>query len=641
MIPMTNYIVPKQKQYNFLISLIVCHSLQSTSTIFFKKVQPCSRAICLFLSLLSAALSAQTTELERATKKLPVSYLMVKDSGSKLVEVLNNHSFKPVQNVSLEVGPTYWFEVDFKNELDTLHTQKSWRLRTTPFNEATLYYLSGDSITQKNFGQFNQKGGGGSLIYPNGVLFQQKNLISGRYLYIKCRMYSPPSNPAHFEYLSNTSNRFYTDYYTGQDINKLTPSLLYLGACSILFLTFLVVYLNIKKVEFLFYSLYVLFSAIYLAGMDTPTFNTLFESKAGFWIVMISQVFINLFYLLFAKYYLATAQHYPQLNSIINIAVVFLTLVTVVHFLTYFLSLHQIQGNILNVQRLFMTLFGLFSMLYLLYKAKDKLAIFIVVGSFIFMLGALAYWFIPNKYYMMGGSILEIIIFSLGLAYKIKLEYDGKLELQKEVSLKEISVKRAQMNPHFFFNSLSSIQHLILINNKTAALNYLTKFGKLARNVLESSYQTTVTLADEIELLHSYLELESLRFDNAFSYTITVDDPIDLDSVEIPLMLVQPFVENAIIHGLVGKKDGEKTLELRFLQEGEYYVIEIEDNGIGRQYFKSEEDRKKSRGMEITKKRLKMLDKSDQHKNTIEIIDKFDSNSQPSGTKVTIRLYNP
>lgn len=415
-------------------------------------------------------------------------------------------------------------------------------------------------------------------------------------------MYSPPSNPAHFEYLSNTSNRFYTDYYTGQDINKLTPSLLYLGACSILFLTFLVVYLNIKKVEFLFYSLYVLFSAIYLAGMDTPTFNTLFESKAGFWIVMISQVFINLFYLLFAKYYLATAQHYPQLNSIINIAVVFLTLVTVVHFLTYFLSLHQIQGNILNVQRLFMTLFGLFSMLYLLYKAKDKLAIFIVVGSFIFMLGALAYWFIPNKYYMMGGSILEIIIFSLGLAYKIKLEYDGKLELQKEVSLKEISVKRAQMNPHFFFNSLSSIQHLILINNKTAALNYLTKFGKLARNVLESSYQTTVTLADEIELLHSYLELESLRFDNAFSYTITVDDPIDLDSVEIPLMLVQPFVENAIIHGLVGKKDGEKTLELRFLQEGEYYVIEIEDNGIGRQYFKSEEDRKKSRGMEITKK---------------------------------------
>ena len=242
---------------------------------------------------------------------------------------------------------------------------------------------------------------------------------------------------------------------------------------------------------------------------------------------------------------------------------------------------------------------------------------------------------------MILGSMLEIMIFSLGLAYKIKLEYEGKVILQREVSLKDISAKRAQINPHFFFNSLGSIQHLILHDKKNAALNYLNKFSKLARSVLESSYETTVTLTEEIELLRSYLELESLRFDKAFSYTITVADSVDTDAVEIPLMLIQPFAENAIIHGLMGKKTGEKKLEFRFFMETEYLVIEIEDNGVGRYYEKTKKSRKKSRGMEITKKRLKMRDTSDLNKNSIEIIDKYDTQSQPSGTKVIIRLNNP
>lgn len=158
---------------------------------------------------------------------------------------------------------------------------------------------------------------------------------------------------------------------------------------------------------------------------------------------------------------------------------------------------------------------------------------------------------------------------------------------------------------------------------------------------MESSYETTVTLTEEIELLRSYLELESLRFDKAFSYTITVADSVDTDAVEIPLMLIQPFAENAIIHGLMGKKTGEKKLEFRFFMETEYLVIEIEDNGVGRYYEKTKKSRKKSRGMEITKKRLKMRDTSDLNKNSIEIIDKYDTQSQPSGTKVIIRLNNP
>jgi len=243
----------------------------------------------------------------------------------------------------------------------------------------------------------------------------------------------------------------------------------------------------------------------------------------------------------------------------------------------------------------------------------------------------------------MVGSILEILVFSLGLAYKIKLDYEDKLDLQKEVSAKEISAKSAQMNPHFIFNSLNSIQHLILKNDKVSALTYLSKFGKLTRNVLESSHMATVTLAEEISLLKSYLELESLRFDNSFEYLIEIDQNIETENVEVPLMLIQPFVENALIHGLIGKKTGVKKLTLRFLKDDDFYVIQIEDNGIGRHSLQNASGKiqQKSRGMEITEKRLKMLNTQEQNKNSVEIIDKYDSNGQPSGTKVIIRIHNP
>jgi len=630
--------ISKHSHNNPFVTLFACCKIKSLNCCPSTKLK--LSFLCVLLSF-TTALYAQTTELDRATKVLPATYLIDEGSSLEFNEVLELNSFKPTKELVLQAGHTYWFRIDFKNEIKTLQEQKLWRLRTNSFNEAVLYCSKDGSIEQKPFGWVKKNESTQSIIYSNGVLFEKEDLFSGRYLYVRAKMYFSYSSPVYFKYISNTSNRFYTDYYTKDDLEKLTPSLGYFGACSVLFLTFIVVFINVRAVEFLYYPLYILFSAIYLTGLDIPVFHGFFENKIGFWIGLISQVLINLFYLLFAKYYLNTQKKYPLLDGIINMIIVILILITILHFGSYFSGLYQMQENILNIQRVVMTFFGLFSMIYLLFKAKDKLALFIVLGSFIYMTGALTYWITINKYYMMAGSFLEIIIFSLGLAYKIKLEYEGKVALQKEVSLKEISAKRAQINPHFFFNSLNSIQNLIINNERKTALSYLNKFSKLARNVLESSYEATVTLTEEIELLNSYLELESLRFDNAFSYSIKIADDIKTDSVEIPLMLIQPFAENAIIHGLVGKKEGEKTLELRFLKDGRFYVVEIEDNGIGRQYIQPEVKKKKSRGMEITKKRLKMLDNSEQHKNTIEIIDKYDSNSQPSGTKVIIRLYNP
>ncbi|WP_422859713.1 tetratricopeptide repeat-containing sensor histidine kinase [Flagellimonas sp. S174] len=196
---------------------------------------------------------------------------------------------------------------------------------------------------------------------------------------------------------------------------------------------------------------------------------------------------------------------------------------------------------------------------------------------------------------------------------------------------------RAQMNPHFIFNSLNSIQHLILnSSDKTDSLKYLTKFSKLLRQVLESSVNLNLFLKEEIELLKIYLELESLRFDNAFSFKIIVDDNLDVEEHEIPLLLVQPYVENAIVHGLMPKK-GSKQLTITFNNLEQYIECIVEDNGVGIHSSNAENQKSDgpSRGMSITAKRIDALKRvSNEQLVTVKNYNGKDK----TGTKVTILI---
>ena len=160
------------------------------------------------------------------------------------------------------------------------------------------------------------------------------------------------------------------------------------------------------------------------------------------------------------------------------------------------------------------------------------------------------------------------------------------------------------------------------------------------RNLLESSIETNVILSEEISLLEKYLELESLRFNKSFQFTISVDEQLDQDSVEVPALIVQPFVENAILHGLLKKTEGKKQVDIRFKQEGHFIICEVEDNGIGRSASESLEtelkNSKKSRGIEVTQKRLQMINKSEDI--SIQIIDKKDEHANATGTLVIIKI---
>lgn len=217
-----------------------------------------------------------------------------------------------------------------------------------------------------------------------------------------------------------------------------------------------------------------------------------------------------------------------------------------------------------------------------------------------------------------------------------------KAALQQKISELEMKALRAQMNPHFIFNSLSSIQESIVTGKTDAASKYLGKFSKLIRMVLENSGRKFISLTDEMTYLRLYLELESFRFEN-FSFSIVADDETDTSFIRISPMIIQPYVENALKHGLA-HKDGEKILSIHFFHSPENQLgVIITDNGIGRKSSAlinaSRQPGHHSLGMQITEQRLILLHENS--KSPVEITDLYDDEGNPAGTRIKLFLNYP
>lgn len=169
---------------------------------------------------------------------------------------------------------------------------------------------------------------------------------------------------------------------------------------------------------------------------------------------------------------------------------------------------------------------------------------------------------------------------------------------------------RQQMNPHFIFNTLNSIQYYMYQHDKLATNNYLTKFSNLMRKVLDNSQHTSIPLSDELSALNLYLELECIRFKDKFEFRINVDDEIDPLMYKVPTMLMQPYVENSICHGLV-PKEGKGFVRIDIKLNKDYLLCHIEDNGIGRVASRERNNRREgnhnSLGTQITASRLDLV----------------------------------
>lgn len=218
-----------------------------------------------------------------------------------------------------------------------------------------------------------------------------------------------------------------------------------------------------------------------------------------------------------------------------------------------------------------------------------------------------------------------------------------KNSVKNELVHSQLTAIRSQMNPHFLYNTLNSIQDLILKADIKNTNYYLSKFSSLMRNILEFSEEEKILMFDEIEMLQNYLELERLRFGDDFIFKIEVDASIKINSVFVPSIVVQPFVENAIKHGLLHKK-GEKKLNIEFKQTDGGMVITIEDNGVGRKRSEEINSRSqikhKSFASKAVQKRLALLNnKNKDCYISVEIIDMF-QRGEVAGTKVVLRITN-
>ncbi|MBO4602887.1 MAG: histidine kinase [Salinivirgaceae bacterium] len=202
----------------------------------------------------------------------------------------------------------------------------------------------------------------------------------------------------------------------------------------------------------------------------------------------------------------------------------------------------------------------------------------------------------------------------------------------------ERTLLRTQMNPHFIFNALNSIQSFITSNNQGEAVRYLSKFAKLMRMILNNSMQQYVLLSEELASLSLYLDLEQVRFNNRFSYKIDIDDEVEEDLVKVPPMLIQPFVENAILHGLMHKPEGGLITICLAENGNNTLTCTITDNGVGRKAAAEIESKNehshKSVGMQLTRDRLQELNSNTQH--SCAITDLEDSDGNALGTQVII-----
>jgi sensor histidine kinase YesM len=247
---------------------------------------------------------------------------------------------------------------------------------------------------------------------------------------------------------------------------------------------------------------------------------------------------------------------------------------------------------------------------------------------------------------------IKVILIALGLGgiylvyhmrlNQMKQEESLKAEFSRQLADMQMKVLKAQMNPHFIFNSLNSINWYIIKSETEKASLYLTKFSKLIRLILDNSNHKIISLHQELTALKLYLEMEALRFNEKFTYSFSIDRELNPLSVGVPPMIIQPFVENAIWQGLLHKEaDGKIEIGVYRMNGGLKYTIT--DNGMGRK--KNDElnhhtaDKDKANGMKINGDRLQMLNR-ESCITSVETIDLENANGEPMGTQVIVKMLS-
>ena len=456
-----------------------------------------------------------------------------------------------------------------------------------------------------------------------------------------------------------------------------------------------------KEKSFGYYTAYSFFLLIYLlfrTPYEIPIRDAMYDSKWSTlnWYV---QVIYNCIYFLFFMQFLDVKKYYFKVYRFIKrVVVMSFSLSTALFAGTLLTDTGDIFSQFFKYGFTpIMFGFGLYIAVWA-FTVPGWLKYFIVTGSLIFStLAVIALALSISKrsgeivdpiVYFYVGIFVEQIAFGFGLAYKVrlinqefvfqvkeneKIKNDQNQLLQEELQKKEVellqvtkkaeeerisklksefdneihqlhlSSLQSQMNPHFIFNALSSIKAFLIENDKENAIFYLNKFAKLIRKILDGSRHRKVSLKEELEIIKLYMAIENMRFDNEIGFSVDINENIDLERIAVPPLILQPFLENALWHGLM-LSEKEKHVEIHIYKNQNVPVLSLKDNGIGRQRSKDLKKRKflkrDSLGLKMTAERIDHFNHKEKLSYAFEIIDLVDQEGDSCGTEVRFSFFH-
>ena len=413
------------------------------------------------------------------------------------------------------------------------------------------------------------------------------------------------------------------------------------GILAYLFFRHLFLYLQNKIDYNLYYSLFALFNSIQLLGILENTFFSSFFYEIQFRGCSLFYAVKSISFILFGLFIMSITDIKNENLKFYKTNLVFIKLTFLVIFILSLIDLFWLSSYNKNLFVYF--LFPFFSVVTvfatpIMLKLENSIKYYLISSVLVYnILNAFTYYFITlenlsleNKYmYIFYISILiENVLFTLAIG----LRHKELTQEKNKVLLQNLQIKT---NPHFIFNSLNTLKFLIVKKDMDNAILYLSKFSKLLRNIINNSIKSSITLEEEITFLKLYIFLENLRFPDEINFSVSINKGIETSNIKIPSLFLQPIIENSIWHGLT-TKEGIKSLMISITNiETKRIEIIIEDNGVGRNPFKTQLEDKNSIGIKLTKDRLKTFFNGE---GTLKIIDLFDNQNKPCGTKTIIEI---
>ncbi|MFZ2283793.1 MAG: histidine kinase [Lutibacter sp.] len=423
------------------------------------------------------------------------------------------------------------------------------------------------------------------------------------------------------------------------------------GGLFVLFLYHFLIFFQNKNKLYLYYSLFLLALTIYLLQHVVSEEFKPFYYYANFSIQFLAYAA----YVAFARDLLDTRTHLIKWDKYLELEIKVLLLLAPIFILIQFFFGYEFQVKAFTAIIPGLTIFTLVSYYVVLTQINDNFSLYFVMGSLIYVVLANVSFleaFVGREFFISKGvepmffvylgALLQSIIFSILLGLIIKrIEQKSKnAEVKLAIKLKEMeelkmTALQSQMNPHFLFNSLNSINNFVLKNDIEKASDYITKFSKLIRVILNSSSSPTSMLSEELDILALYVKLEQMRVNGSFKYLVTVDEKLQLDTIKVPTLFLQPFIENAIWHGIMKSEGADKEIQLIIKEDNGNVVCIIQDNGIGINKAKEIDKMSQKRrffGTEATGDRIRIL-----HQNKgVNIETKDISFDSETGTQVLI-----